>query len=114
MLAGAEAGFPPAEDSSAHRSCWISAQPCGNPAQLGCREAFSGWGNGFVIALLDHKHFKTCLLLLRVLMCTMLPKTQRGVQTASSAVQQWKIKLILPQSCGPALPAHMKNGLCDV
>lgn len=83
----AEAGFPPAEDSSAHRSCWMAAQPCGNPARPGCRETFSGWENGFVIALLYHKHFKTCLLLLRVLVCTVLPETQRGVQTASKAVQ---------------------------
>lgn len=87
MLAGAEARFPPAEDSSAHRSCWIHAQPCGNPVQLGCREAFSGWENGFVIALLYNKYFKTCLLLLRVLVCTMLPETQCGVQTASRSVE---------------------------
>lgn len=87
VLAGAEAGFPPAEDSSAHRSCWIAAQPCGNPAQLGCREAFSGWENGFVIAFLYNKHFKTCLLLLSVLVCTVLPETQRGVQTASRSME---------------------------
>lgn len=113
VLAGAEAGFPPAEDSSAHRSCWVSAQPSGNPVQLGCREALSGWENGFVVALLYNQHFKTCLLLLRVLVCTVLPTRQPGVQTASrNVVQQWKIKLILPKSCGPAVPAHMENGLC--
>lgn len=79
VLAGAEAGFPPAEDSSAHRSCRIPAQPCGNPAQPGCREAFSGWENGFAVALLYNKHFKACLLLLEVLACTVLPETQCGV-----------------------------------
>lgn len=64
-----------------------SAQPCANPVQFGCREAFSGWEKAFVIALLYHKHFKTCLLLLRVLVCRVLPEIQPGVQTASRSVQ---------------------------
>lgn len=34
-----------------------------------------------------------------------------SVSRPGSVVQQWKIKLILPKSCDPALPAHVKNGL---
>lgn len=34
-----------------------------------------------------------------------------SVSRPGSVVQQWKIKLILSKSCGPALPAHVKNGL---
>ena len=42
-----------------------------------------GWENGFVVAVLYNKPFKTCLLPLRVLVCRMLPKMQPGVKTDS-------------------------------
>lgn len=80
MLAGTEQGIPPAEDSSARGSCWILL---GLWKSSTTWTQMPGWENGFVVALLYNKHFKTCLLPLRVLVCRMLPKMQPGVKIDS-------------------------------
>lgn len=83
VLAGAERGFPPAEASSARGS---------TAPLLALRKSSTtwmqmpGWEDGFAVALLYNKHFKTCLLLLRVLACRTLPKMQPGMKIDS---QDW-------------------------